>query len=292
MATDLRVIKTRKNIYDALMILMAQKSFEEIKVSEICDQAMINRSTFYAHFEDKYELLDSLINDLKNSLITRFKKNDIQEINKQYFIKFISLFLDEVEENKELYHMIINSNKNSVAIDMVLETLRDQAIIKYYEAMRNLKNDIEYRLYFMKLLREKERLRDIERYQINKQFYVLKYDKNTGEVNPNRFQRYYLNNRYGNPYDIKSFNNINYMRPARINKNGMALSNQFISLNQPSDLKKYEIYDKFRDEYKSHIKNILLDTGSSFFDAKLNFKKYDINGKRMSKSSSCSDIYA
>jgi AcrR family transcriptional regulator len=128
MATDLRVIKTRKNIYDALMILMAQKSFEEIKVSEICDQAMINRSTFYAHFEDKYELLDSLINDLKNSLITRFKKNDIQEINKQYFIKFISLFLDEVEENKELYHMIINSNKNSVAIDMVLETLRDQAI--------------------------------------------------------------------------------------------------------------------------------------------------------------------
>ena len=82
------------------------------------------------------------------------------------------------------------------------------------------------------------------------------------------------------------------MRPARINKNGMALSNQFISLNQPSDLKKYEIYDKFRDEYKSHIKNILLDTGSSFFDAKLNFKKYDIKGKRISRSSSSSDIYA
>lgn len=128
MSVDLRVIKTRKNIYDALMILMAQKSFEEIKVSEICDQAMINRSTFYAHFEDKYVLLDSLINDLKNSLITRFEKNDFEAINKQYFIKFISLFLDEVEENKELYHMIINSNKNSIAIDMVLDTLREQAI--------------------------------------------------------------------------------------------------------------------------------------------------------------------
>ena len=140
MSVDLRILKTRKNIYDAFMILMAQKSFEEIKVSEICDQAMINRSTFYAHFEDKYVLLDSLINDLKNSLITRFKKNDIQEINKHYFIKFISLFLDEVEENKELYHMIINSNKNSVAIDMVLETLREQAIKDLKE--KHFKSDV------------------------------------------------------------------------------------------------------------------------------------------------------
>ena len=172
------------------------------------------------------------------------------------------------------------------------EEIRDKAKLEYYETIKNLKDDIEYRLYFMKLLREKERLRDIERYEINKQFYVLKFDNNSGEVNPNRFKRYYLNNRYGNPYDTKSFNNINYMRPARMNKNGIALSNQYISLNQPKDFKRYEIYDKFRDEYKSHVKNILLDTGSSFFDAKLNFKKYDIKGKRITSSSSSSNIYS
>ena len=219
------------------------------------------------------------------------KKNE--NLNSDNFNGVIDEFIEHKRyKNLNGYNEVMIDINDKINEFIQEETLRDQAIIKYYEAMRNLKNDIEYRLYFMKLLREKERLRDIERYKINQQFCVLKYDKNTGEVNPNRFNRYYLNNRYGNPYDTKSFNNINSMRPARINKNGMALSNQFISLNQPSDLKKYEIYDKFRDEYKSHIKNILLDTGSSFFDAKLNFKKYDINGKRMSKSSSCSDIYA
>ena len=247
------------------------------------------------------EELQRRINELEKKASDLEKKNiyyynlikENENLNKINFNNVIDDYIDHKRyKNINGYNEVMIDINDKINEFIQEETLRDQAKIKYYEGMRNLKNDIEYRLYFMKLLREKERMRDIERYEINKQFYVLKYDKNTGEVNPNRFQRYYLNNRYGNPYDIKSFNNINYMRPARINKNGMALSNQFISLNQPSDLKKYEIYDKFRDEYKSHIKNILLDTGSSFFDAKLNFKKYDINGKRMSQSSSSSDIYA
>jgi len=129
MSIDLRIVKTRKNIYEAFMKLMSEKPFEDIKVSEICEVAMINRSTFYAHFDDKFVLLDNLINDLKNSLLSRFNDNKINVLeSKDYFIKAISLFLDEVEANKDIYTMMINSNKNSIALDMVLDTLREQAI--------------------------------------------------------------------------------------------------------------------------------------------------------------------
>ena len=62
---DLRVIKTRKLIYQTLLELMKEKTFEEIKVSDICSKAMINRSTFYAHYEDKYELLVDFLSNLK-----------------------------------------------------------------------------------------------------------------------------------------------------------------------------------------------------------------------------------
>ena len=65
---DLRVVKTKKNLYESLLFLMGERSFEEIKVSEICEKAIINRSTFYAHFEDKYALLSTLILDLKNEV--------------------------------------------------------------------------------------------------------------------------------------------------------------------------------------------------------------------------------
>ena len=246
------------------------------------------------------------IKELQEKISLLEKKASDLEVKNKYFYNII-------KKNENMNHNIFNGSIddfieykryqnlngfNGLMIDIndkindyvEEEIMRDRSKLEYYEHMKKLKEDIEHRLYFMKLLREKERLRDIERFQINKQFYVLKYDKNTGEINPNRFNRYYLNHRYGNPYDTKSFNNINYMRPARINKNGVAISNQYISINQPKDLKKYDIYDKFRSDYKNHVKNILLDTGSSFFDSKLNYKKYDINGKRISSSSSCSSI--
>ena len=54
---DLRVIKTKNALFNALIELMKDKTFEEIKVSDICNKALINRSTFYAHFDDKYDLL-------------------------------------------------------------------------------------------------------------------------------------------------------------------------------------------------------------------------------------------
>ena len=242
--------------------------------------------------QEKIKLLEKKASDLEKKNIYFYniiKKNE--NMNRNIFKGSIDDFIEYKRyQNLNGFNGLMVDINDKINDYVEEEIMRDKAKLEYYEQIKQLKEDIEHRLYFMKLLREKERLRDIERFQINKQFYVLKYDKNTGEVNPNKFNRYYLNHRYGNPYDTKSFNNINYMRPARINKNGVAISNQFISINQPKELKKYDIYDKFRNDYKTHIRNILLDTGTSFFDSKLNFKKYDINGRRISLSSSSSNI--
>ena len=65
---------------------MREKEFEEIKVSDICNKALVNRSTFYAHFEDKYELLSTYIGDLKDSLTHELKKNKNINSTKEYYI--------------------------------------------------------------------------------------------------------------------------------------------------------------------------------------------------------------
>ena len=251
-----------------------------------------NNNNEIKELQEKISLLEKKASDLevKNKYFYNIiKKNE--NMNHNTFNGSIDDFIEYKRyQNLNGFNGLMIDINDKINDYVEEEIMRDRSKLEYYEHMKKLKEDIEHRLYFMKLLREKERLRDIERFQINKQFYVLKYDKNTGEINPNRFNRYYLNHRYGNPYDTKSFNNINYMRPARMNKNGIAISNQYISINQPKQFEKYEIYDKFRNDYKTHVRNILLDTGSSFFDSKLNYKKYDINGKRISSSSSCSSI--
>jgi AcrR family transcriptional regulator len=54
---DLRVRRTHKLLWEALLTLMSKQEFEAISVKEICDQAMVHRTTFYKHYEDKYDLL-------------------------------------------------------------------------------------------------------------------------------------------------------------------------------------------------------------------------------------------
>lgn len=122
--TDLRVLKTKKNIYEALLHLMEQHAFEEIKVSEICENAMINRSTFYAHFEDKYALFDSFINDLRESLKRELEKNHNITSSKEYYMEVIKLLLDHVEEQRDIYTTIMVHNRNSVAMDMIYDTVK------------------------------------------------------------------------------------------------------------------------------------------------------------------------
>jgi AcrR family transcriptional regulator len=73
---DLRVIKTRKNIETSFIYLLKQKDFYKITVQDILDTALINRSTFYKHYEDKYQLAETLCNEvfdlLKNGVKDRF----------------------------------------------------------------------------------------------------------------------------------------------------------------------------------------------------------------------------
>ena len=60
---DPRVTRTRKLLLDAFMSLLAEKSFDDITVQDIAARATVNRATFYAHFVDKYTLVDELIRE-------------------------------------------------------------------------------------------------------------------------------------------------------------------------------------------------------------------------------------
>lgn len=68
--TDLRVIKTQAAIRKAFLDLLKEKPFDKIMVSEITKAAMINRSTFYLHYRDKYDLMECL----ENEIIERLKQ--------------------------------------------------------------------------------------------------------------------------------------------------------------------------------------------------------------------------
>ena len=105
--TDLRIIKTKKVLFDALISLLEEMPFEEIKISDICDRALINRSTFYSHYQDKYELLSNYIYELKNALTEDLNKNDSSNNPREYYMQMISIFLNHIESKKDIYKTIM-----------------------------------------------------------------------------------------------------------------------------------------------------------------------------------------
>jgi AcrR family transcriptional regulator len=61
---DLRVRRTRKLLQEALIELTVEKGFSAVTVRDIAARAMVNRATFYRHYQDKYDLLNRYMDDL------------------------------------------------------------------------------------------------------------------------------------------------------------------------------------------------------------------------------------
>jgi AcrR family transcriptional regulator len=66
---DLRVRRTHKLLWEALMAELSERAFEEITVTDICERAMVHRTTFYKHYEDKYDLLEQGMRQMYNTLV-------------------------------------------------------------------------------------------------------------------------------------------------------------------------------------------------------------------------------
>ena len=66
---DKRVYKTNIIITNAFKELIATKRIEKITIKELTDLSMINKTTFYRHYEDIYALVDHIENELVDKYV-------------------------------------------------------------------------------------------------------------------------------------------------------------------------------------------------------------------------------
>lgn len=80
MAEDVRIIKNKRAIESALLHLLQKKEFSKITTQDICREALVSRSTFYAHYLDKYDLLEKIVDHysslLQELIASRFSTSD------------------------------------------------------------------------------------------------------------------------------------------------------------------------------------------------------------------------
>lgn len=110
---DIRITKTHKALVDTVMALLEKKPFQKITVSDICQNSMVSRATFYLHFEDKYQLLsyclqleqERLLDSVQEQEPRDFIYSILARVQEKYKV-YRNLFLSDI--NQELFKMFHN----------------------------------------------------------------------------------------------------------------------------------------------------------------------------------------
>lgn len=88
MAEDSKNIKTDNLIQQSLLNLLIQKPFDNITVKNICDTALVGRSTFYQYYVDKYELFDKIVESYSEKFQELINRRNTQ-INDDTFLVYL-----------------------------------------------------------------------------------------------------------------------------------------------------------------------------------------------------------
>ena len=101
---DLRVKRTRKSIVNAFIELRTKKPLEKITVKELADLAVINKATFYLHYQDIYHLSDSIEDELIRKIVEQISQKE-RAISGPYEITkaFFQAFHEEEDVLKTLF---------------------------------------------------------------------------------------------------------------------------------------------------------------------------------------------
>lgn len=118
---DRRTAYSKRIIRESLYELMKDKPLNKITVTEICEKADVNRSTFYAYYTDIYDLHQKIIEEffsIQKSVIKHIRdsimnKNSLSDFTYGDFYEIIYNYLKTVEENVELYKFIFNQNADN-----------------------------------------------------------------------------------------------------------------------------------------------------------------------------------
>lgn len=112
--TDLRILRTKQSIRKAFYELIQEKGYEAITVQDIADRAMINRNTFYLHYQNKPDLLDTCMNELLSELKDAIVLCPIS--TNPYSISVLEIvmqtILEHISRNTTFYYaMLIGENR-------------------------------------------------------------------------------------------------------------------------------------------------------------------------------------
>lgn len=107
---DRRVRYTLMVIRQSFVALLKKKPISRITVKEICEGADVNRATFYAHYQDPYDLLRRIESDIVDDVNRYLSSYDFRKMS-EIPTQMLEKILEYIRDNAELFDLLLlNAN--------------------------------------------------------------------------------------------------------------------------------------------------------------------------------------
>jgi AcrR family transcriptional regulator len=139
---DRRVVRTRALLHEALLRLIAQKGYESITVEDICAEANIGRSTFYAHYTGKEDLMRTGLRNLRHALADRQDHASGPSLARTRGFVFSLNMLKHARDHLHLHRALVGSRGAAIARDAIRQLLCERVRSELSAADQVGKNDM------------------------------------------------------------------------------------------------------------------------------------------------------
>ncbi|MGL4337439.1 MAG: TetR/AcrR family transcriptional regulator, partial [Turicibacter sp.] len=132
---DRRIRRTKKILKQSLLELMKIKKVKDITIKDITDQADLNRGTFYLHYQDIYDLLDSIENEVIlniEEMMTHFNAMN----GTQTTYQLLEQLFNYIYENRDLFIILLQGNGDAKLLDKIqtlIQTIGLETIKNIYQ---------------------------------------------------------------------------------------------------------------------------------------------------------------
>lgn len=140
--------RTHRRIQDCLLELVEKKDITKVTVGAVCQAAGINRSTFYAHYQDIYQVLEVIGQELGERLMRDFSAQ--YAIDHDYFsAEYLTIVLKHMADNRKFYRAYL-ADSNADIVNRSMELLRTEIMQPYFASLYVTPTDGDYYFNFFK----------------------------------------------------------------------------------------------------------------------------------------------
>ncbi len=140
---DRRVKYTKMVLKESFINLLEKKNISQISIKEICEDADINRATFYSHYSDQYDLLRKIEDELLDNVKSHLSEFD-QLIDSQYAVAITEKIFEYIRENAKLCKLLLSERGDFNFQKRIMMLVYDKIITEITENSKISKEDAEY----------------------------------------------------------------------------------------------------------------------------------------------------